>query len=71
LNNTVTESRFKQSIENIFPNNEPIDVKRWVMLSDGLLLILQEEMDTMVENKIEPKDVNKYVSTKVREMFLN
>jgi hypothetical protein len=32
------------------------------MLSDGLLLILQEEMDTMVENKIEPKDVNIYES---------
>jgi hypothetical protein len=31
------------------------------MLSDGLLLILQEEMDTMVENKIEPKDVNTYL----------
>jgi hypothetical protein len=66
----VTESRFKQSIENIFPNNEPIDVKkmgdviRWVVTD-----ITKEEMDTMVENKIEPKDVNKYVSTKVREMF--
>jgi hypothetical protein len=39
----LCESRFKQSIENIFPNNEPIDVKRWVMLSDGLLLILQKK----------------------------
>jgi len=28
-----------------------------------------EEMDTMVENGLEPKDVNKYISTKVREMF--
>jgi hypothetical protein len=66
----VTESRFKQSLENVFPNNEPIDVKkmgeviRWVVND-----ITKEEMDTMVANNIEPKDVNKYVSTKVREMF--
>jgi hypothetical protein len=66
----VTESRFKQSLENVFPNDEPIDVKkmgdviRWVVND-----INKEEMDTMVENKIEPKDVNKYVSGKVREMF--
>jgi hypothetical protein len=37
----------------------------------GCYWYYKEEMDTMVENKIEPKDVNKYVSTKVREMFLN
>ena len=66
----VTESRFKQSLENVFPNDEPIDVKkmgeviRWVVND-----ITKEEMDTMVANNIEPKDVNKYVSTKVREMF--
>jgi hypothetical protein len=26
-------------------------------------------MDTMVENNIEPKEVNKYISAKVRDMF--
>lgn len=66
----VTESRFKQALENVFPNEEPIDTKklgdviRWVVND-----VVKEEMDTMVENKIEPKDVNKYLSTKVREMF--
>ena len=66
----VTENRFNQAIENVFPNQEPIDVKkmgdviRWVVND-----VLKEEMDTMVENKIEPKDVNKYISSKVREMF--
>jgi len=66
----VTESRFNQALENIFPNEEPIDVKkmgdliRWVVVD-----VTKEEMDTMVANGIEPKDVNKYVSTKVREMF--
>lgn len=66
----VSESRFNQAIENVFPNEEPIDVKkmgdviRWVVND-----VIKEEMDTMVENKIEPKDVNKYISSKVREMF--
>ena len=66
----VTESRFKQALENVFPNDEPIenkklgDVIRWVVND-----VLKEEMDTMVANNIEPKDVNKYISTKVREMF--
>ena len=66
----VTESRFNQALENVFPNQEPIDTKklgdviRWVVND-----VIKEEMDTMVENKIEPKDVNKYMSSKVREMF--
>jgi hypothetical protein len=66
----VTESRFNQSLENTFPNNEPIDVKkmgdviRWVVND-----VIKEEMDTMVDNQIEPKEVNKYISAKVREMF--
>ena len=66
----VTESRFNQALENVFPNDEPIeskklgDVIRWVVND-----IVKEEMDTMIENKIEPKDVNKYLSSKVRDMF--
>ena len=66
----VTESRFNQAIENIFPNEEPIDTKklgdviRWVVND-----VIKEEMDTMVENQVEPKEVNKYISSKVREMF--
>jgi hypothetical protein len=66
----VTESRFNQALENVFPNEEPIDTKklgdviRWVVND-----VIKEEMDTMVDNKIEPKDVNKYISSRVREMF--
>ena len=66
----VTESRFAQACENVFPNEEPIDTKklgdviRWVVND-----VIKEEMDTMVENQIEPKEVNKYISSKVREMF--
>ena len=66
---SVTENRFQQAIGIIFLDND-LDVKklgdliRWV-ISD----VTKEEMDTMVENKLEPKDVNKYISTKTREMF--
>ena len=66
----VTESRFNQGLENTFPNNEPIDIKkmgdliRWVVND-----VIKEESDTLVKNGLEPKDVNKYVSSKVREMF--
>lgn len=66
----VTESRFNQALENIFPNNEPIDLKkmgdliRWV-IND----VIKEESDTLVKNGLEPKDVNKHVSNRVREMF--
>ena len=68
----ITESRFNQALENVFPNNETIDVKkmgdviRWVVTD-----VTKEEMDTMVKNNIEPKDVNKYISSKVREMFFS
>ena len=65
----VTENRFNQAIENVF-GKEDLDVKkmgdfiRWFIKD-----IASEEMDTMVENGLEPKDVNKYISTKVRGMF--
>jgi len=66
----VTENRFNQALGIIF--NDPLeydvkkmgDVIRWVVND-----ITLEEMDTMVENKLEPKDVNKYISTKTRTMF--
>jgi hypothetical protein len=66
---SVTENRFNQAIENTF-NGGDIDIKkmgdviRWV-ISD----ISSEEMDTMIKNNLEPKDVNKYLSNKTREMF--
>lgn len=66
---SVTENRFSQAIDVVFLDGD-LEIKklgdliRWV-ISD----ISKEEMDTMVENKLEPKDVKKYISTKTREMF--
>ena len=66
---SVTENRFKQAIENVFGKDD-LDVKR---MGDFLRWIIKditsEEMDTMVTNSLEPKDVNKYISNKAREMF--
>ena len=65
----VTENRFEQAIENIF-GTEDLDIKkmgdliRWVVKD-----ILSEELDTMVGNNLVPKDVNKYISFKTREMM--
>jgi len=66
----VTDSRFNQALENVFPNNEPVDTKklgdviRWVVND-----IIKEETDTLASNGLEPKDVNKYISTVVRTKF--
>lgn len=66
---SVTENRFNQAIENVFGNDD-LDVKkmgdliRWVVKD-----VTSEEMDTMSANGLEPKDVNKHISKKTREMF--
>lgn len=65
----ATENRFKQAMEIIFKGNE-IDIKklgdvlRWVIKD-----ITEEEADTMEDNGLTSKDVNKYLSTKIRNMF--
>ena len=65
----VTENRFNQAIENIFPDGE-LDIKkmgdylRWVVKD-----VISEELDTLSSNDLEPKDVNKHLSHKAREMF--
>ena len=65
----VTQNRFEQAMTETFGDDELQrermgELIRW-MVND----ITSEEMDTMVENKLEPKDVNKYISTKTRDMF--
>tara|TARA_R110000737_G_C14516507_1_gene474593 strand:- start:59 stop:1087 length:1029 start_codon:yes stop_codon:yes gene_type:complete len=65
----VTENRFSQAVENVFGSGD-LDIKkmgdliRWFVKD-----VASEEMDTMLENGLEPKDVNKYISARVREMF--
>lgn len=66
----VTRNRFEQGLGIIFSDPNEYDVKktgdllRWIVND-----IMSEEMDVLIENKLEPKDVNKYISFKAREMF--
>jgi len=66
----VTENRFKQGMGIIFPDSD-IDIKkmgdiiRWVVND-----VKDEESDVLEDNDLTAKDVNKYISAKVRELFL-
>jgi len=66
----VTENRFEQGMGIVFPDRDLVDIKkmgdiiRWVVTD-----IMAEEKDTLDDNNLEPKDVNKHVSKRVREMF--
>lgn len=69
---TVTENRLNQAVEQVFTSNSSIpDIKqlgqfiKW-MHTD----IMEEEMETLKESNLEPKDVNKYISNKTREWFM-
>lgn len=67
----VTENRFNQSIENTF-GKEDLDVKRMGELLRWMIKdIMLEETDTLKENDLVPKDVNKYISLKTKELFFN
>lgn len=66
---SVTQNRFDQAIKEVFGNKEVVvqkmgDFLRWI-IND----IREEESDTMVANKLEPKDVNKHISFEARRMF--
>jgi len=67
----VTENRLEQGIEQVFTTkSEEIsrkgtgDFLRWVAND-----VAKEEMDTMVNNGLEPKDVNGKISDKARNWF--
>lgn len=66
----VTEQRFDQAVNEVVGSYEELDVKnignliRWV-IND----VLEEELDTLTENNLKPKEVNKYISGKTRELF--
>jgi RNA ligase len=66
----ATPQRFDQAVTTVFGSPEAIDITkmgdliRWVVND-----ITKEETDTLVENGLEPKDVNKAISDRVRAQF--
>ena len=68
----LTENRLNQGIEQVFTiEGTTPDIKqmgpflKWVMGD-----ICKEEMDTLVENGLEPKDVSRSINQKAREWFM-
>ena len=65
----VTQNRYEQGMGIVFPDGD-LDIKkmgdiiRWVVTD-----IMAEEGDVLEGNGLTPKDVNKFVSTKVRTLF--
>jgi len=65
----VTENRLDQAIENVF-GSDSLDIKkmgdliRWIVND-----VHKEESDTLAKNNLNDKDVNKYLSDRVRKMF--
>ena len=69
----VTESRLEQAIEKVFTSvNEQIDIKkmgdflRWITND-----VIKEEMDTLKDNGLEPKEVTSAISNVARKWFLD
>jgi hypothetical protein len=69
----VTENRLTQAIEQVFiVNSEIPDIKRtadflrWIVND-----VIKEELDTLNNNNLEPKDVNKEISIKARKWFFD
>tara|TARA_R110000796_G_scaffold215732_2_gene331745 strand:+ start:14035 stop:15066 length:1032 start_codon:yes stop_codon:yes gene_type:complete len=66
----VTQNRYEQAIETVFKGEE-LDIKklgdviRW-MVND----ITEEESDTLADNGLTSKEVNKHISSRSRTMFL-
>ncbi len=66
----VTESRLTQAIEKVFGDGKP-DIKRtgdflrWIVND-----VIKEELDTLAENGLEPKEVNSAISNKARNWLL-
>ena len=65
----VTESRFEQALQAIFPDGN-LDVKQIGALLKWMNTdILKEEMDTLVANNLEFKEVAKYIADATKKRF--
>ncbi|MDA3854911.1 MAG: RNA ligase family protein [Candidatus Woesearchaeota archaeon] len=70
---SVTENRLNQAIEQVFTatSTEPTikmmgDFLSWVSRD-----VISEELDTMTENSLEPKDIGRTLGNKARSWFMN
>lgn len=68
---SVTQNRFTQACSEVFMDDKPSIEKLGLLIKWVISDIIKEELDTLVKNGIEPKEVNKPISMKVREMFFS
>ena len=65
----VTESRFEQALQSVFPDGN-LDVKQiGVLLKWMNTDIIKEELDTLVANNLEFKEVVRYIADATKKMF--
>lgn len=65
----VTESRFEQAVQSIFPDGN-LDVKQTGALLKWMNTdIIKEELDTLVANNLEFKEVVRYIADATKKMF--
>jgi len=66
----MTRNRFNQALGEVFNSPVEYDVKKTGDLLRWLINdIMNEEIDVMTENGLTPKDTNKYISVKAKNMF--
>lgn len=66
-----TTNRFEQALGEVFGEKEIPTIKKMGDLIRWLVNdINKEEIDTLVENNLTPKDVNKFISKNVRDRFM-
>ena len=66
----VTDNRFEQGLQQVFGEDPHVIQKMGDLIRWCINDIMSEEIDTMADNNLEPKDVNKYISTNVKDRFV-
>lgn len=72
VDNIVPEWRLEQGVDHLKENNKSITIEsmgiylKWVFNDT-----ISEELDTIMANGFEPKQISKYISTKARNWFMN
>lgn len=66
---SVTDSRFEQGVKAVFGDDEPVVQRIGELLKWMNTDILKEEIDTLVDNGLEYKDVARYVAQTTKEKF--
>jgi hypothetical protein len=71
VSNTVTENRLNQGLDKLRENNLELEIKNIVFFLKWVYGdIVKEELDTMMANGIEPKEVGGAISNKARPWFM-